>query len=110
MSELKLVVENAAENAAPAKSEGVSSNPWDALNRRDIELIKKSLINMNKDSADLRNNMILLYQQNNRVPSKTFFVGLGLLWFLGFSALTIARPHLDVALQHLPGLGGALVH
>lgn len=102
MSELKLVIENDTENASMTKPDVATLNPFDALNRRDIELIKKSLANMHKDSADLRTTLVALYQRNNRVPSKGFFISLGFLLFIGVGLLTAARPQLDAALHRVP--------
>ena len=104
MSELKLVVENGSDGAAPVKPDVSTLNPFDALNRRDIEMIKRSLVNMHKDGADLRTTIIALHERNCHIPSKSFFVGLGLLGLIGFVALSIVRPQLETALHHIPVL------
>jgi hypothetical protein len=103
-SELKLVIENAGEGAAPAKPDVATMNPMDALNRRDIELIKKSLVGLHRDSAEMRNTMVAIHHRNNTVPSKSFFLTLGLVGFIGISGLAIMRPQLHAALQHVPAL------
>ncbi len=108
MSELKLVVENDADNPLTTKSDVSALNPFDALNRRDIELIKRSLVSMHKDSADLRTTIIALHERNSHVPSKSFFFGLGLIGLIGFGALTVARPQLEAALRHIPALSKAM--
>jgi hypothetical protein len=102
-SELKLVIENAADGVAQ-KPDVSTMNPMDALNRRDIELIKKSLVGMHRDSAEMRSTMVALHRRNETVPSKSFFLTMGIVSFIGLGALTMARPHLHEALQHVPAL------
>jgi hypothetical protein len=102
-SELKLVIEN-ADGTGATKPDLASMNPMDALNRRDIELIKKSLVGMHRDSAELRTTMVALHQRNSAAPSRGFFLTMGLVWFIGIGALTMMRPHLHAALQHMPAL------
>ena len=104
MSELKLVVENGADGPVSTRLDAGQVNPLDALNRRDVELIKRSLHNMHKDSADLRSAMIALHEKHTNSPSRSFFVSMALIWFVGFAALTIARPQLGAALHRLPGI------
>ena len=102
MSELKLVVENASDETSPVKPDLSTLNPVDALNRRDIELIKRSLATMHKDSADMRTTIIALHERNCHVPSKSFFFSLGLLGLLSFGILSAVRPQLETALHHIP--------
>ncbi len=101
MNELKLVVgEEAAAAEAPADPPKV--NPIDALNRRDIELIKRSLASMHKDCAELRSTIVALHGRQSRAPSKGFFLGLSFVAFIIIGVLSVARPQLDAALHGLP--------
>lgn len=105
MSELKLVLGSDGEPEAAASKPDLSNlSPIDALNRRDIELIKKSLAGMHKDGAELRNAIVALHTRNSRVPSHSFFISLGVVAFLAVGTLAAARPTLDEALQHVPML------
>jgi hypothetical protein len=105
MSELKLVLGSDGEPEVAAPKPDLSSlNPIDALNRRDIELIKKSLAGMHKDGAELRNAIVALHTRNSRAPSRSFFISLGVVAFIAVGTLAAARPTLDEALQHVPML------
>lgn len=111
MNELKLVMEDgaAADLTRPDLSK---ANPMDALNRRDIELIKRSLATMHKDCAELRSTIVALHGRQSRAPSKGFFLSLGVLAFVMVAGLSIARPQLDAALHDMPVMaklsGGSL--
>jgi hypothetical protein len=104
MSELKLVLGEDGEADVPARQDVSAMNPMDALNRRDIELIKKSLANMHKDGAELRSTIVALHARHTQAPSRGFFISLGLVGFLVIGTLAAARPTLDAALQHVPVL------
>ena len=105
MSELKLVLGNDDEPDASASKPDISKlNLTDALNRRDIELIKRSLTTMHRDCAELRETIVALHARHSRAPTRGFFISLGVLGFLAIGTLAAARPSLDAALQHMPVL------
>jgi hypothetical protein len=105
MSELKLVLGPDGEpDATAAKADLSKLNPMDALNRRDIELIKRSLANMHRDGAELRETIVSLHARHSQAPSRGFFIGLSVIGFLAIGVLTTARPNLDAVLQHIPVL------
>lgn len=103
-SELKLVVESAADAPMAEKHDVGSMNPIDALNRRDIELIKKSLAGMHRNNTDLRSAMIALHQRDAQVPSRRFFITMGVIGFVAVSALAVLRPQVEAAVQRVPML------
>lgn len=103
MSELKLVLGSDGEPEGSALKPDVSKlNAMDALNRRDIELIKRSLANMHRDCAELRETIVALHSRHNQAPSRGFFISLGVIGFLAVGTLTAARSSLDAALLHVP--------
>ena len=111
MNEFKLV----GDEAAPSEAAGpdlAKANPMDALNRRDIELIKRSLVSMHKECAELRKTIVALHGRQGKAPSRGFVFGLGLIALVAVSALAIARPQLDGALHGMPAfaklMGGDL--
>ena len=80
------------------------ANPIDALNRRDIELIKRSLVGLHKECAELRSTIVALHGRQSRAPSRSFLLGFGALAFVVVAGLSLARPQLDEALHGMPPL------
>lgn len=96
MSELKLIVgdeagaNDTATAAAPAEPPKV--NPMDALNRRDIELIKRSLAAMHKDCAELRSTIVALHGRQSAAPSRGFFLTCGAVALVAVLGISAVRP------------------
>ena len=104
MNELKLVLGDEAAMAETLGPDPSKANPIDALNRRDIELIKRSLASMQKDCAELRSTIVALHGRQSRTPSKSFFLALGVFAFVVVGAVSAIRPQLDAALNGVPVL------
>lgn len=104
MNELKLVSGDEAVTTEAPANDLSRANPTDALNRRDIELIKRSLVGMHKDCAELRSTIVALHGRQSQAPSRGFMLGLGLVALIAVAGLSIARPQLDEALHGTPAL------
>ncbi|MDX7949751.1 hypothetical protein P7D22_00990 [Lichenihabitans sp. Uapishka_5] len=105
MGDLKRMVGDEAVSVGESASANlVTPNPMDALNRRDIEIIKRSLVNMHKDNAELRGAIVALHGRGTAAPSRLFFVSLGVVMLIVVGAVTIARPQIDASLSKIPAL------
>lgn len=104
MNERKLLVGDDSP-ASDASSTDISKlNPMDALNRRDIELIKRSLNSMHKDCAELRETIVALHARQSNVPSKGFFLGLGAVSLILAAGVVIGMPQIDATLHRSPAV------
>lgn len=102
MSDLKIVMDpESPESVDPPKPKlPVAANDA-ALNRRDLDVIKRDLISVRKDYSDIRENMVILTHQYSRTPSKSFFVMFGLIWLALLAGVLTFQPQLTTAASAL---------
>lgn len=104
MNERKLLAGDDIPGSDAASTDVSKLNPMDALNRRDIELIKRSLNTMHKDCAELRETIVSLHARQSSAPSKGFFLGLGAVSLVLAAGIVIGRPQIDATLHGLPAV------
>ena len=102
MSDLKLILEpEAAESVDQNKASLPVSVNDSALNRRDLDLIKRDLITVRKDYSEIRENMVILTHQYSRTPSKSFFITFGAIWLLLLATVVTFQTQLTSVAMHL---------
>ena len=104
MNERKILVGGDGAVAEPQTADLSKLNPMDALNRRDIELIKRSLNTMHKDCAELRDTIVSLHARQSGTPSRGFFLGLGAVSLILAVGLVVGRPQIDATLHGTPAV------
>jgi hypothetical protein len=105
MSDLKIVADPDASEPmdGPRTSVPVPVNDA-ALNRRDLDMIKRDLITVRKDYREIRDNMVVLTHQYSRAPSRSFFITFGIVWLALLAALLFVQPHLSSVTERLAAL------
>ncbi len=102
MSDLKSLMEPETPDATDHSKAKLPVAATDgALNRRDLDVIKRDLITVRKDYSEIRENMIVLTHQYSSAPSKSFFVTFGVIWLALLAVLLTFQPQMTAGVARL---------